>query len=85
MKQLYKTIIALCMAAIMACAIIPTAAAEEVPSDEDKIKISSLVEGDGSKAYELVWRYKEQNGHIYKRRWNKTLNIWYDPAWILVY
>lgn len=74
----------LCMAAIMACAIIPAASAQETLPEETKVT-SISEQDDGVKAYDLVWRYKESNGHLYKRRWNKTLNKWYDPAWILVY
>ena len=84
MKQLIRMLIALSMTIIMACAIVPVAAAEDT-APKDSTAISVITEDDGSKAYELVWRYKEQNGHMYKRRWNLTLNIWYDPAWILVY
>lgn len=84
MKQLIKVLIALGMATIMACSIVPVAAAEEAISVESKV-ISVITESDGSKAYELAWKYKKENGHYYKRRWNLTLNAWYDPAWILVY
>lgn len=69
----------------MTCALISVAAAEETTSEEDSTVISASLDDDGSKAYTLVWKYKEGNGHLYKRRWNKTLNCWYDPAWILVY
>ena len=85
MKQLFKTTLALVMAAIMSVAMISVAAAEEASPEENSTGITTSFEDDGSKAYELVWKYKEENGHLYRRRWNKTLNCWYDPAWILVY
>ena len=77
--------VALVMAAIMSFAMISVAAAEEVAPEEESTGISTILDDDGSKAYTLVWKYKSENGHMYKRRWNATLNCWYDPAWILVY
>ena len=85
MKQLFKTILALTMAAIMSFTMISVAAAEEVVPEEELTGITVSVYDDGAKAYELVWKFKTGNGHLYKRRWNETLNCWYDPAWILVY
>lgn len=80
MKQLLKLMLALCMAAVMVCAMVPTAAAQAAEAAATTVS----VEDDGSKAYDLVWKFKESGGHLWKRRWNKTLNCWYDPAWILV-
>ena len=85
MKQLFKIMLALIMAAIMSCSMISAAAADEAALEENSTIITSSDDDDGTKAYTLVWKYKESNGHLYKRRWNKTLNCWYDPAWILVY
>ena len=85
MKQLFKALVALCMAAVMAFSVINIASAEVTSSEEEKTVYSTSIDDDGSKAYELVWKYKEQNHHLYRRRWNYTLNEWYDPAWILVY
>lgn len=31
---------------------------------------------------EFVWRYKNINGHLYKRLWNQTLNKWAGDHWI---
>lgn len=84
MKQLFKTTLALVMAAIMSFAMISVAAAEEVTPETDTSGVTTAFEDDGSRAYELVWKFKRENGHLYKRRWNETLNCWYDPAWILV-
>lgn len=85
MKQLFKVSIALIMAAIMSCTVISVAAAEETAGEDDFTGFSTSIEDDGSKAYTLVWKYKSENGHMYKRRWNETLGTWYDPKWILVY
>ena len=85
MKQLFRAIVALVMAAIMSCATVVVAAAEDATPEEDSTGITVSLEDNGSKAYTLVWRYKESNGHMYRRRWNLTLNCWYDPEWILVY
>lgn len=84
MKQLFKTMLALIVAAIMSFSMISVAAAEKVTAEEDSTGVTVTLEEDGSKAYTLVWKYKYENGHLYKRRWNETLNCWYDPAWILV-
>ena len=83
MKHLYKSILALCAAVIMICTAIPAAAQEAVPEENTVTFISE--QDDGGKAYDLVWKYKEEGGHLYKRRWNNTTGMWYDPAWILVY
>lgn len=85
MKQLVKTLIVFSIAAVMAFTVITATSAEEVSSEEEKPVYSTSIDDDGSKAYELVWKYKIHNNHLYKRRWNYTLNEWYDPAWILVY
>ena len=77
--------LAIMMAAMMFFAMISVSAAEEATPEKDSTGITISLEDDGSKAYELVWKYKSENGHLYRRRWNKTLNKWYDPAWILVY
>lgn len=83
MKQLFKTLIALCMIVMIAFSAMIVVSAETAESEEGTVTVSIADDG-GSRAYQLVWRYKESNGHIYKRRWNLTLNKWYDPAWILV-
>ena len=83
MKRLFNTLFVVCMTVIMFCTFIPATSAQEVPESTTVTVVS--VEDDGSKAYDLVWKYKKENGHYYKRRWNNTMNVWYDPAWILVY
>jgi hypothetical protein len=84
MKHLYKSLLALCAAVIMMCTVFPTVAAQEaVPEESTVTSISE--QNNGERAYDLVWKYKSEGGHMYKRRWNNTLNGWYDPAWILVY
>lgn len=85
MKQLFKALLTLVMVTMMSFAMISVAAAEEVAPENNSTVVTSSIDDDGSKAYTLVWKYKEENGHLYRRRWNKTLNKWYDPAWILVY
>ena len=82
MKKLFKFMLAVCIAAVMTCAVIPAAAAQETESTPTS---TLSIADDGEKAYDLVWKYKEEGGHLWKRRWNKTLDMWYDPAWILVY
>lgn len=84
MKRLFKSLLVLVMAAIMSFAMISVAAAEDTTPDNNSTGIASSNDDDGSKSYTLVWKYKKEGGHLYKRRWNKTLGTWYDPAWILV-
>lgn len=62
-----------------------TAAEVETSSDGKDTTVVTYEDGDSTRAYELVWKYKYENGHVYRRRWNMTLGGWYDPAWILVY
>ena len=85
MKQLFKSLVVTCIALMMTLSIFSVAAAENMISKEENSVVSEIMEESDSKAYELVWKYKKENGHYYKRRWNKTMNEWYDPAWILVY
>lgn len=87
MKKAFKAIATLSIAAMMLFSSVAIVAAEEVTEPDDEIVITAVQDGDSdsSKAYQLVWKYKYQNGHVYKRRWNATLGIWYDADWILVY
>ena len=87
MSKIIKTASVFILALIMAVSsLVVTAAAEDnSPSSEETVIIVTIQDDDGStRAYELVWKYKYEYGHYYKRRWNATLGGWYDPAWILV-
>lgn len=84
MKKLFKSVLITVLALIVVVTSLIIVAAEEVNSNEDELQTSIMVDGDGTRAYELVWKYKEQDNHLWKRRWNMTLGCWYDPAWILV-
>ncbi len=86
MKKALKAIITLSLAIMMLFSSVAFATAREVNEPEDEIVISEAQGGDPDSpmAYQLVWKFKESNGHLYKRRWNMTLGIWYDPEWILV-
>ncbi|MBQ9514783.1 MAG: hypothetical protein IJR57_01610 [Ruminococcus sp.] len=86
MKKVLKAIITLSLAAMMLFSSVVIASAEEVyKPDEDTVIITAQGgDGDSPKAYQLVWKYKTDGTHLWKRRWNKTLGQWYDPDWILV-
>ena len=85
MKKVYKAIISLSIATIMLFSSVAVVTAEEVTEPADEVVVTTAQDGDSSKAYQLVWKYKYENNHLYKRRWNATLGQWYDPDWILVY
>jgi hypothetical protein len=87
MSKVIKTASVFILALIMAVSsLVVTAAEENTKSANDgTIIIVTVEDDDGStRAYELVWKYKKEYGHTYKRRWNRTLGGWYDPYWILV-
>lgn len=86
MKKAFKAIVVSSLAAMMLFSSVAIASAEEVTEPEDEIVIVEAQGGDPDSpmAYQLVWKFKESQGHLYKRRWNRTLGQWYDPAWILV-
>ena len=88
MSKVIKTASVLILALIMAVSSVVVTAAEasDSSSSEESVIIITIQDDDGStRAYELVWKYKREGNHIYKRRWNATLGGWYDPDWILVY
>ncbi len=87
MKNAFKAIITISLAAMMMFSTVAIVSAKEVNEPKDEIVITAAQDGDSdsSKAYQLVWKYKVENGHLYKRRWNATLGQWYDTNWILVY
>lgn len=87
MSKVIKTASVFILALIMAVSslVVTAAAANDSPSSEETVIIVTIQDDDGTtRAYELVWKYKYENGHKYKRRWNMTLGAWYDPYWILV-
>ena len=86
MKKLIKSLLIGVLAVIMAVSSLIVVAAEETTTTSgDGTEIVIIDDGDGTRAYELIWKYKESGGHLYRRRWNMTLGAWYDSSWILVY
>lgn len=87
MAKALKAIVALALVLIIMFTTLAVVAAEVTsPSnDEAPVSITQNTEPDLSRAYQLIWRYKTDGTHLWKRRWNATLGEWYDPAWILVY
>lgn len=86
MGKLLKSIIIVAMALIMAISSLVIVAAEVTETAENDTNATTITTNDdGTRAYQLVWKYKSSGGHLYKRRWNMTLGIWYDADWILVY
>jgi len=69
---------------MLVSSLIIVVAEETTATDDETVITVSADEGEAPRAYELVWKYKYQDGHLWKRRWNATLGGWYDPAWILV-
>lgn len=83
MKKTLHAFLIVVLALVVVSSTFIVAYAESIPnSDGDGTVIT--VTDDGGRAYQLVWKYKAQDGHMWKRRWNRTLGEWYDPAWILV-
>ena len=85
MKQFFKSALIITLALVMMLSSLIFVAAENTSPSDDGTTITTLSGGDSPRAYELIWKYKDENGHLWKRRWNMTLGGWYDPAWILVY
>ena len=88
MSKVIKTVSVFVLALIMAVSslVVTAAEANDSTSSEESVIIVTIQDDDGStRAYELVWKYKSEYGHMWKRRWNRTLGGWYDPDWILVY
>lgn len=75
-------IVALTLVVISSTFIIANAETTATTGDDGTV---ITVIDNGGRAYELVWKFKSQDGHMWKRRWNMTTGEWYDPAWILVY
>ena len=86
MKKIIKSVLLVILAAVMvASTLIVVSAVETTAADNGEVVITAGDGGQPVREYELVWKFKYQGGHLYKRRWNATLGIWYDPSWILVY
>ena len=85
MKKLIKSILIIALALVMAVSSLIIVSAEETESADDETQVVIIEDDGGTRAYELVWKFKDQDGHLWKRRWNATLGGWYDPDWILVY
>lgn len=86
MKRVLRAVLITILALTVAVSSLIVVSAEVNRDSQDETSIT-VCENDGVnvREYELVWKYKESQGHLWKRRWNMTLGIWYDPAWILVY
>ena len=82
--KVLKSVLIVMLALVIAVSSLIIVSAEEVKTGEDETQIIVIDDGEGTRAYELVWKYKEEYNHLWKRRWNRTLGEWYDPAWILV-
>ncbi len=85
MKQIIKSALVLALALVMALSSLVIVAAESVPQGDNDSSTAISASGDSTREFELVWRYQRVGNHLYKRRWNMTLGLWYDPEWILVY
>nr|WP_316625048.1 hypothetical protein [uncultured Ruminococcus sp.] len=86
MKRVFKAIVISSLAAMMLFSSVAIASAEEITEPKNEIVIVNSQGGDPDSpmAYQLVWKYKSDGTHVWKRRWNATLGQWYDPNWILV-
>ena len=68
-----------------ATSVVAVAVETTTTSHEQQTTAITTTDDNGTKAYQLVWKYKKEGSHLYRRRWNATLGQWYDPDWILVY
>ncbi len=84
MKKTFRAFLIVVLALVVVSSTFIIACAETTAAAGDDGTVITVTDG-GGRAYELVWRFKSQDGHMWKRRWNMTLGEWYDPAWILVY
>ena len=83
MKKTLCAFLIIALALVVVSSAFVVASAETTPQAENDATGVTIID-DGGRAYELIWKYKEQDGHVWKRRWNMTTGEWYDPAWILV-
>lgn len=78
------------LSALALCTILLNSVSVVYAASDDLSVDSTVVSAVGSgetvspNADELVWKYQTIGGVEYKRRWNKTKECWYDPAWIPV-
>lgn len=72
------------LALIMVCSSLVIVSAQTTSDEEGTTVVTITDANGGTREYEIGWKYKESNGHLYKRRWNYTLGEWYDPYWIFV-
>ena len=85
MKKIIRATLIVALALVMVVSSCIIVAAENTENtNNDGSSVIDNIDG-GTREYQLVWKFKSSGGHMYKRRWNATLGIWYDPAWILVY
>ena len=64
-----------------------TFAAEDVTSTpSQEVSVVSELNQKTATPYAdvIVWKYRNYNGVVQKRRWNQTKGVWVDPAWIPV-
>lgn len=85
MKQVIKSTLILILALVMALSSLVVVAAESVSLGANDSSTAISADGDSTREFELVWKFQTVGNHLYKRRWNRTLGLWYDPEWILVY
>lgn len=82
--KLVKSTLIVMLALIMVCSSLVIVSAQTI-SDEEATTVVTITDvNGGTREYEIGWKYKTENGHLYKRRWNYTLGVWYDPYWIFV-
>lgn len=80
MKKLSKNLLTIAMLCLFSAMIIviPVSAVEDVtpvaPSQSSDITTFSA---------DIIWRYKTENGKLYKRKFNTSTNEWIGE-WILV-
>ncbi len=87
MKKITKSIISLSMCSIMLLTSgIIAGAAEAVTEDTgSEISTTAITPTVDPQADVIIWKYMvAHGGHLYKRRWNETQQVWVDPFWILV-
>ena len=85
MKKTLRTFLIVVLALVVVSSTFIVAYAETTATTDDDGGTVITITDDGGRAYELVWKYKSQDGHLWRRRWNMTTGEWYDPAWIMVY